>query len=234
MHCGAQYSENELIAVPNKIIIYNLSLKQNVIDHFKLDRYIFPKYDHGPTQAGKLEISPIKCLEYIVNLSLHRVPYDSKQVWDNLAGQDNFNPEISKVGMQATRFDLRQLTEQFKRKNEKQAYIKRIGGFGKQGAQPKIVGKFKDKSSTNILPDSDQQCAKINCAVAGARTRSPSLDNVESSLNISATEAKIRTLPNLLEFTEYCRNHNLSIIEKSSPMLLYREGAICKCFRICD
>ena len=40
------------------------SLSNHNIEIHKLSRYIFPRYDLGPTKAGKTEIQPLRSLEY--------------------------------------------------------------------------------------------------------------------------------------------------------------------------
>ena len=70
--------------VPNTINIENLSN----IQVQKLSRYVFPRFDKGPNKAGQVTNSPAQCLEYAVNLCMHRLPNDLKHQWDELAGRD--------------------------------------------------------------------------------------------------------------------------------------------------
>ena len=58
--------------------------KNDEIQVHKLSRYVFPRVDLGPTEAGKTEIQPLHCLEYAVNLACHRLTDDIKQHWDEL------------------------------------------------------------------------------------------------------------------------------------------------------
>ena len=97
--------------VPTEISIANLSITEN----FKLARYIFPKIDKGPTKAGLKIITPIQSLNYAVQICLHKIPHDLKFVWDEMCGRDSEHPEISQLGLQSTKHDLRQRSEVYKR-----------------------------------------------------------------------------------------------------------------------
>ena len=52
--------------LPVELSINNFAL-ENLQCH-KLQKYIFPRHDRGPTKAGLRTISPLKSLEYLVNL----------------------------------------------------------------------------------------------------------------------------------------------------------------------
>ena len=162
-------SVEQNIQIPNEIEICNLSFKTNVIENYKLSRYIFPKHDRGPTKAGLENIKPIQSLEYIVNLCLHRVPRDLKLVWDDLAGRDSSYPEISKIGMQSTRYDLRQRSELYKRKKDKNLYVESLRhdkkgkprDLQRKEAKLDLAGNSDENVCTGFLPNSSQECAKL-------------------------------------------------------------------------
>ena len=78
-------SDKGAITIPQEITIFaneiqdfsselsiGASSTQN-IDIHKLSRYIFPREDPGPTEAGKLEIPPLRSLEYAINLACHKL-----------------------------------------------------------------------------------------------------------------------------------------------------------------
>ena len=192
-----------------------------MIENYKLSRYIFPKHDRGPTNAGLQNIKPIQTLEYIVNLCLHRVPRDLKLVWDDLAGRDSFYPEISKIGMQSTRYDLRQRSELYKRKKDKRLYVESLRHDKKgnsrdlQGKEAKLnlAGNSNENVCTGILPNSGQECAKLQ-GVTKEGSKSPlSTNSLVTSLQISALD-NIRTLPtDLLEFKDFCQENKMNIHE---------------------
>ena len=83
-------------SVPEEVTIYPDQNKSSLtefpiydknndeIQVLKLSRYVFPKVDLGPNEAGKTEIKPLHCLEYAVNLACHRLTDDIKQHWDEL------------------------------------------------------------------------------------------------------------------------------------------------------
>ena len=64
----ALWRKDNINQFPNEIEIKKLSIKSNDIQIHKLSRYIFPKRDLVPTKAGQAVISPVRSLEYAVNL----------------------------------------------------------------------------------------------------------------------------------------------------------------------
>ena len=135
MNGDAFWRKGNIDQIPNEIEILNLSIKSNIIESYKLSRYIFPKHDQGPTKAGLEIVSPVRSLEYAVNLCLHRVPSDLKVVWDEMAGRDSSHPEISRIGMQSTKYDLRQRSDLYRRQKDKREYVEnlRLVKKGKSG-----------------------------------------------------------------------------------------------------
>ena len=79
-------------------------------------KYIFPKNDKGPTEAGLQEISFLSSLEYAINVAQHRLTPELKTVWDTLCTRDVQVPEISAVGIQNTKYDLKQRSDILKNK----------------------------------------------------------------------------------------------------------------------
>ena len=66
--------------IPKTVVIQNLAVnKSKNLEIRKLARYIFPKTDPGPNKAGQINFTPAQCLEFGVNLCLHRVPQDLKK-----------------------------------------------------------------------------------------------------------------------------------------------------------
>ena len=100
-------------SIPKEIFVQSLELRDIHID--KLDRYVFPKVDRGPTKAGLIEIPPLQSLKYVVNLFCHKLEPDLKLIWDELCGRDVQFPEISRAGIQATKYDIRNECSQYKK-----------------------------------------------------------------------------------------------------------------------
>ena len=122
---NASWEEYQSGNIPKTISIQNLTVNKNKnLEIGKLSRYIFPKTDKGPTRAGHIHFTPAQCLEYSVNVCLHRLPPDLKKVWDTIAGRNSEFPEISKLGIQSTRYDLRVRSNVYKKEQEKADYIK--------------------------------------------------------------------------------------------------------------
>ena len=100
----------------------NTSQAENVEIH-KLSRYIFPHEDAGPTIAGQTEIPDLRSLEYAVNLACHRLDDELKEHWDNLCNRDVSYPEVSKNGIMATRYDLKNQITLYNKSKEKERYV---------------------------------------------------------------------------------------------------------------
>ena len=64
------------------------ALSANDIEIHKLSRFIFPREDAGPTEAGRVKIPELRLLEYAVNLACHKLDSDVKTHWDSLCGRD--------------------------------------------------------------------------------------------------------------------------------------------------
>jgi hypothetical protein len=94
-------SKNKSKDLPVELSINNFALEN--LQCQKLQKYIFPRHDRGPTKAGLRTISPLKSLEYVGNLCQHKLQPNLKQFWDSVAGRDCSFPEISKIRIQSTR-----------------------------------------------------------------------------------------------------------------------------------
>ena len=113
------------------------------------DKFKFPSKDGPLTEAGKLEISKIESLEYIVNLLCGKLDLDLKQEWDEIAGRDTSIPEISSNGLQLTKYDIRQQCTNFRKNQEKEKYVNRISG-GLNGHMSNDSNKLK-KGGSHII-----------------------------------------------------------------------------------
>ena len=105
----------------------------------------------------------MQSLEYAVNLCLHRVPSDLKVVWDEMTGRDTSHPEISRIGMQSTKYDPRQRSDLYRRQKDKSEYVEnlRLVKKGKSGTNS------EQKVCADILPSSKQECATIQDGETG-------------------------------------------------------------------
>jgi hypothetical protein len=161
------------------MIIQNLTICKNKnLETRKLARYIFPKNDLGPNLAGQISFTPAQCLEFGVNLCLHRLPKDLKEIWDELAGRDSIIPEISKSGIQSTKYDLRMRGTAYKKEREKRDYIKDL----------KYDIRQKEFESTDSLPLSKQECKAKAKAIA---RMGPEKANWAETVNISRCQLAV-------------------------------------------
>ena len=216
--------------VPNEISIANLSITEN----FKLARYIFPKHDKGPTKAGLKIITPIQSLNYAVQLCLHKIPHDLKFVWDEMCGRDSEHPEISQLGLQSTKHDLRQRSEVYKRKKEKRLYVENLQqGHMSKKSRLNLAEESEQHICDTIEPDCLPTEKGIQPNVAKSQDfgleRSDLLVSTNNSgpsvsasdlapLQISAT-SHIKRLPEcLIEFGKFCEENNINSHEGLSRL----------------
>ena len=117
---------------------------------FKLARFIFPKQDPSPTEAGLKEISDFQSLEYLINVAGHRLTWDLKQEWDSLCNRDTAYPEITSSGVLSTQYDFKQEINAFKRSKAKEQYIVQ---------KTEQDGRANTIFNTNVSP-SLEKCAR--------------------------------------------------------------------------
>ena len=87
------------------------------------DQFKFPSSDPPLTKAGKMEITKLESLEYLVNLMAGKLQPDLKNIWDQLSGRDVTKNEISKSGMQLTGYDIKTECAMYKKACEKTRYV---------------------------------------------------------------------------------------------------------------
>ena len=75
--------QNQLSATQNKLPVHVEIANLSLIQSYKMAKYIFPKNDPGPSQAGLQDISLLSSLEYAVNVAMHRLTPELK----NCVGQ---------------------------------------------------------------------------------------------------------------------------------------------------
>ena len=180
---NASWEENKLGVIPKTLSIQNLTVKSKDIHVQKLARYIFPKNDRGPTIAGQLHISPVQCLEYSVNLCLHRLPPDLKQQWDQIAGRDSKHPEISKLGIQSTKYDLRMRANEYKKEREKTDYIESL----RNGNKHPMGQKHTECEGPAKLLGSTQECGAMAQGQGKGNVR-PELASQDLAANINISK----------------------------------------------
>ena len=176
-------------SVPHTLHIHKLTLKEVPI--CKLSRYIFPKFDDGPTSAGKMKIPELESLRYIVNLSCNKLHPDLKTIYDSFCGRDVSFPEISENGMLKTKYDLKAECAKFKKAQEKTNYVHNLAQtLNGPKADPENrtfeghdnTGKLLQMAQTNIsnlmtLPLSDilqrfvEKCEVENVALSQGLTK---------------------------------------------------------------
>ena len=188
--------------IPKTILIQNLTVNKNRnLEIRKLSRYIFPRTDKGPTRAGHINFTPAQCLEYSVNICLHRLPPDLKKVWDTIAGRNSECPEISKLGIQSTRYDLRMRSNVYKKEQEKADYIKGLRHDNKQTECEDIAR----------LPDSKQKYIATGQAQGELNIRQgPESTNWAAGINISKCEMSREVPKIIIEFQRASKESHLN------------------------
>ena len=125
-------------------LYYEQSLQINDIKNIavrKLSKYNFPRHDLGPTLAGLVEILPAKSLQYLVNLACHRVTPAVKDIYDQMCMRDTSFLEISKNGIQSTKYDLRIESERYKRSRKKEDYVQDLQNLHPKNPGPILTPK---------------------------------------------------------------------------------------------
>ena len=107
--------------IPRELTI---NISQTSLNKDPYAKFKFPKSDPELNEAGKLEVSTLSSLEYLINLFCHRLDPGLKKIWDEMAGRDVTTSEISKAGMLMTVYDIRKQCSDFKKSQEKENYVK--------------------------------------------------------------------------------------------------------------
>ena len=172
----------------------------------KMSRYVFPKVDLGPNEAGKTEIKPLHCLEYAVNLACHRLTDDIKQHWDELCSRDVSFPEVSKSGILATKYDLKAQIGLYKKQLEKDRYVELLANNQKLDIlAADLLGEFPNdypqKSEADIL------LFNTNTAVS----------NFSKNPSRSAQKSPLFAVPEngpLSDFLSVCQEKNMPFVDE--------------------
>ena len=112
-------NDNDILVDSGIPRIFNVNISQVGLNKDPYSKYKFPREDPPLSEAGKMQISNISSLEYLVNLFCGRLDPGLKEEWDKLAGRDISVPEISASGMQLTQYDLRQQCSLYKKARKK-------------------------------------------------------------------------------------------------------------------
>ena len=116
------YDSNFVVSgIPRELTI---NISQTSLNKDPYAKFKFPKSDPELNEAGKLEVSTLSSLEYLINLFCHRLDPGLKKIWDEMAGRDVTTSEISKAGMLMTVYDIRKQCSDFKKSQEKENYVK--------------------------------------------------------------------------------------------------------------
>ena len=180
--------------------------KNDEIQVHKMSRYVFPRVDLGPNEAGKTEIQPLHCLEYAVNLACHRLTDDIKQHWDELCNRDVSFPEVSKSGIVATKYDLKAQIGLYKKQIEKQRYVESLAN--KQSLDilaADLVGE---------IPDDYPQKPKADIRLFPTNTP---MSSICKHLTRSAQKSPIFIVPDngpLSDFLKGCQNKNTPFVDE--------------------
>jgi hypothetical protein len=119
--------KGSITEIPQILEINNLTCnnsKQIVCS--KLDKYKFPKNDLENPDTNNTQYSNIQSLENILNISACRLNADNFGFWSSLAKRRVDFKEISKIGIQTTKFDIRREISKYKKEQEKQNYVEKL------------------------------------------------------------------------------------------------------------
>ena len=224
-------SGKDAIMIPQEITIFaneiqdfsselsiGASSTQN-IDIHKLSRYIFPREDPGPTEAGKLEIPPLRSLEYAINLACHKLDADLKQHWDTLCNRDVSYPEISKNGIVATKYDLRNQSSLYKKQLEKQRYVESLANNPDLNILATDVQNTRDFSAERGVKDKYFDDTFAN--TPGNKSRKLGQD---SPLFTPPSNGPLMT------FLDQCKDTDTSLIDNLNDLISKRDQTSKKSF----
>ena len=142
----SQPCSNDII--PSVLSIQNFRIGPNKnIKINKMSKYNFPREDRGPTPAGLIEIPPAESLKYLINLVCHRVTPAVKDIYDNMCMRDVSYTEISKNGIQSTKYDLRLESQRYKRSREKANYVQGLQRSHSEHSGPILATKTQSTHS---------------------------------------------------------------------------------------
>ena len=113
--------------------IVNIDISQTTLSKDPYAKFKFPRVDPELCEAGKIEVSTLDSLGYLINLFCHRLDPDLKEIWDGIAGRDVATPEISSCGMLTTIYDIRKHCADFKKARDKENYVKNLNDKFSQG-----------------------------------------------------------------------------------------------------
>ena len=224
-------SDKGAISIPQEITIFpdeiqdfsselciGVSSTQNVNVH-KLSRYIFPREDPGPTKAGRLEIPPLRSLEYAINLACHKLDASLKEHWDTLCNRDVSFPEISKNGIVATKYDLKNQSALYKKQLEKERYVKSLAKNPDLNILATDVQNTRDFSAERVVEGKYFKDTFAN---------TPGRESRKLSQN-----SPLFTPPSngpLMTFLDQCKDTNMPFIENLNDLINKRDQTSKKSF----
>ena len=128
--------------IPSILSVQNLHIGTvKNIEINKMSKYNFPREDQGPTPAGLIEIPPAESLKYLINLVCHRVTPAVKDIYDKMCMRDTSYIEITKNGIQSTKYDLRMESERYKRSQNKANYVQDLQNLHSKNSGPILTPK---------------------------------------------------------------------------------------------
>ena len=99
---------------------------RQIINCNKLDKYRFPTNDFKDPNSDETYFSKIQTLGNILNLSVCRLNTENYKFWSKLAKRHVNYKEISKIGIQSTKFDIKMEIARYKKEQEKKDYIGKL------------------------------------------------------------------------------------------------------------
>ena len=104
------------------------------------DKFRFQHVDTINPNSCTQKFTEVQCVQHIINISACKLDQDHYNFWNEVALRDVKFPEISKCGIQATKFDLREQLAIYKKQKNKDRLcspFKRFG-FVKKGFEPTV------------------------------------------------------------------------------------------------
>ena len=117
------------IIIPQTISVNCVSSNENLntdLHVFKLANYRFPHTDVSDPSSDSRQYSEMQILENILNISVCNLNSTNYQFWSELAQRDVHYKEITALGLQSTKYDIKMEICRFKKNAEKMDYVARL------------------------------------------------------------------------------------------------------------
>ena len=124
-------------------------MAKNDLQICKLAKYRFLNIDVVDPKSDNTQYSQMKILENVLNISVCNLNPTNYRFWSELAQRDVKYKEITKLGLQSTKYDIKQEISRFQKTKDKMDYV--AGLKNQKGSD--ISTNISDISSEQITDE---------------------------------------------------------------------------------